>query len=60
MILRNEKRGKWNNTFSYRKEVGLLSRWALGMGFGWLMDTHKKTLSSNKNPKDLKEANGKV
>ena len=61
MILRNEKRGKWDNTFSCRKEVGLLNcklNSSLRMGFGWLMDTHKLTLSSNKITKDLKEANG--
>ena len=55
------KRGKWNSTFLCWKEVGARNcrlNSSLRMGFGWLMDTHKMTLFSKINSKNLKEADG--
>ena len=55
------KISKWDSTFTYWKEVGAHNcrlKSSLRMGFGWLVDTNKKTLFSKIITKKLKEANG--
>ena len=55
------KRAKWNNTFSYWKEVGAHNcrlNSSLRMGFGWLRDTHNMTLFLKRNPVNVNEADG--